>query len=405
MKKRLQEKYGNRTLLFYIHYWSACIKRLYHKSNFQPEKSFSDPSKQKIKMSDWYVLKSEDGQLSFPNDNSRDLPLIPAKGHLYFDISQALKKFPQVKRLGLVFFMGIGDYFYATNFIKILHQTFPSLPLDAYVSDQFDANNSPLVAQCLKYNPDISHVFFYHGIPASRELWKNYNWSDCQNKVSDDTLLLPLIYEHNKFVLSRLHTLCETFSLPAPIINHKPLIHSIEPTKAIQEIFTQYKDVMNKVVFIQGSNRSSNFCYPFHDELVQKLLDSGFFVITVEGTKLKSPKLLPIDIKKLKMTESISLIQQIHKARIPLYMITTCSCFNSIASGLNIPTLGMQCFYDECMSSVIFSNIYLITPKCYKQVLTDRQFIAPGSAVIYQNDKYIYKPEFVFKCFEQMVGQ
>lgn len=31
MRERLEEKYGKHNLRFYIHYWAACIKRLYHK--------------------------------------------------------------------------------------------------------------------------------------------------------------------------------------------------------------------------------------------------------------------------------------------------------------------------------------------------------------------------------------
>lgn len=396
--KDLQANYPNRQP-----YAAYKLAKWSFKQYVRRQLSSKKTNRKQQNISCWYTLFSEIGEEQVSPHCSKTIPFLPQGWHIRFDIAKALELFPQTKRLGLIFFMGIGDYFYSTNFIEQLHKQFPSLAFDAYVSETFDANNSPLVAQCLTQNPYIDRIILYPGKNARPELWKNYDYSQCYKLASDDTLLLPMIYEYEPYVLSRTFTLCDTFNLPIPNTNIKPIIYNYPPTEQVLNLFNQYKSEMNKVVFVQGSNRSSNFCYPFHDELVKKLLDLGFFVITVEKTELKSPRLLTIDIKKFKITESISLIQQIHNAHIPLYMITTFSCFNSIASGLNIPTLSMQCFYDVCMSSVIFSNIWLITPKYYEQVLTDKQFIATPDVVDYVNEKYIYHPEFVIKCFEQII--
>ena len=55
------------------------------------------------------------------------IPQLSGNSHIYFNIAKALELNPKIKRLGLVFFMGIGDYFYATNFIEILRKEYPVL--------------------------------------------------------------------------------------------------------------------------------------------------------------------------------------------------------------------------------------------------------------------------------------
>lgn len=349
----------------------------------------------------WYTLITYYGRRILPAAKETRVPKI-GRGHIYFDIDKALKRFPNTKRLGLVFFMGVGDYFYASQFIKILHDTFPQLALDAYVSDQFDRNNSPLVATCLENNPCIEHIYMYHG-KANHRYWKDYDWSECYQKASADTLLLPVVYEHANFITSRTRTLCETFGLVPPITNPRPLVYDYPLSPRIQQFFEQYGSSLNKVVFLQCSNRSFNFTYPYHDELAQKLLDDGYFVVTVENTAITSPRLWQVDIKNMKITETVALLQELHRRQIPTYMITTFSCFNSVSSALNIPNLSMQVTFDPAIGSVMYGNIFLISTYIYPQVLSEHQFIAPNGTFTGKNDRDVFKVDFVKQCFDQML--
>ena len=349
----------------------------------------------------WYTLVDYYGRRKLPSSTDMHLPKI-GRGHIYFDIEKALKCFPHIKRIGLVFFMGVGDYFYATQFIKILHDTYPQLALDAYVSNQFDTNNSPLVATCLENNPCIEHIYMYNGKAYPRH-WKNYDWNECYQKASKDTLLLPVVYEHDSYVTSRTRALCETFGIPVPMLNPRPLVHDYPLSSHVKQFFEQYGAALDKVVFLQCSNRSSNFVYPHHDELAQKLLDENYFVITVEKTSISSPRLWQIDIKNMKITETLALLQELHRRKIPTYMITTFSCFNSVSSALDIPNLSMQCTFDPAIGSVIYNNIFLISTYIYPQVLSERLFVATEGTFYTQDEKDIFSPNFVKTCFDKML--
>ena len=353
------------------------------------------------RIEDWYTLFTYYGKRVLPCNADKRLPPIK-RGHIYFNIEKALQRFPNTKRLGLVFFMGIGDYFYATQFIKILHDTYPQLHLDAYVSDQFDGNNSPLVATCLQNNPCIEQIYMYHGKQHHR-YWKDYDWQACYQKASQDTLLLPMVYEHANFITSRTRTLCETFGLVPPTLNPRPLVYNYSLGPRVNDFFKQYGPELNKVVFLQCSNRSSHFLYPHHEKLVQKLLDAGYFVVTVEDTDLQSPRLWKVDKKKMEITQSIALLQELRRRKIPTYMITTFSCFNSVSSALNIPNLSMQTTFDPAIGSVIFGNIFLISTYIYPQVHSERLFVAPQGTYTTKDGKDVFQPDFVKQCFDQML--
>ena len=360
-------------------------------------------AKNKLPVGSWFRIEDKKGKDVTEKCKIKHpfmIPEIPTHGHIYFDIDKALELNPDIKRIGLVFFMGIGDYFYATNFIEMLHKKYGNLEIDAYVSQNFDRNNSPLVGKCLEKNPNIKKIFYYNG-KTSDSYWENYDYSQCYTLKSDDTLLVPVVYKHGENVDSRTTVLCETFNLPAPSINPSPIIYDYEPTTEVKDTFVKYKDRMKKVVFIQMTSRSTYFSYPHIDNLIKELIKEGYFVISFDKTDMTDDDLLVIDIKKFTINDSISLIRMVKENDIDVYFLTVASCFSSISSALGIPHLCIQQFYDICISSVYYSNIYLITGKYYKRIAADRQYIVPEK---YQRetaaDVTVYSPEYIMKCFE-----
>lgn len=408
--QRRVDKYKNkyqdnpRKAAFKLFWWSfKCLFKRYSKPKQVKETEINEMFTSWFKVLEFgntditYKYKKELAEFKIPQLNGNS--------HIYFNIAKAQELNPKIKRIGLVFFMGIGDYFYATNFIEILKKEYPNLILDAYVSKNFDGNNSPLVGKCLETNPNIDKIYYYDG-HQNMEYWKNYDYSECYNLKSDDTLILPMVYEHNEYVSSRTETLCKTFNLPEPLINPLPIIYDYEDSKEIKSLFNRYKDKMNKVVFIQMTARSSNFSYPFVDEIIEQLLDDDFFVISVEKTNIVNSKLLVIDIKKYTINDSISLVRMIKNSNIPICFLTTISCFASISSALQIPNLCMQHMYDPCISSVYYSNIYLVVNKKYNQIPADRTFICPQYKIneIENSNNLIYSYDFILTAFQKFIN-
>lgn len=334
--------------------------------------------------------------------NSFKIPKIKEDEHILFNLDALLKEQPEVERIGFVFFMGIGDYFYATNFIEMLKKKYASIKFDAYVSKNVDLNNNPLVGKCLEQNPNFEKIYYYKGC-RDQKCWKNYDYSECHKIKSSNTFLLPMIYEHNENVLSRTDTLCETFYLEKEIIRHVPVLYDCEQTSRIKNIFCSYHEKMKRVVFYQGSSRSTNFHAEQSDDIIKGLLERGYFVISVEETNLINDNLLKIDIKKISINETIQLIKMISKEA-DIYVLAVASCFMSISAALKIPALIMHQVFDMCIKSVYYSNLYIITHRLYDSIPRDRQFLSPKSAYCEKNNCVSYSSEFVLACFDEWMN-
>lgn len=330
------------------------------------------------------------------------VPKIPKRGDVYFYLDELLVPNSQFKRVGFVFFMGIGDYFYATNFLEIFHRKYSHIKLDAYVSRNTDINNSPLVGKCLEKNPLFENIYYFDGKPCPSE-WKNYDYTECYKLKSADTLLLPMIYLHDPSVSSRTEGLCDVFRLPRPSINPTPIIYDYTPSEQVISVFERYRPRMKKVLFIQMSSRSSAYVYPYADELIKKALHAGYFVITPEKTEIVDDNLYVIDIKSFVITDTISLLKLIKEQGIPVYICEVISCFAAISAGLNIPNLILQHYWDFNIRAVYYSNMFIVTPRPYMAVPADRQFIY--SAERYDDVSKVffnYQADFVWDCFLKM---
>lgn len=135
--------------------------------------------------------------------------------HIYYDFEKALAVNPSVKGLALIFFMGIGDYLYATPMIEALKKKYPHLSFHAHVGAQFDRNNSPLVGKLLQTSPHIEKVFYFNGYRHPL-IWKNYNYREAFENIPEGFLAVPVYYDYSVRVPHRVKSLFETFGLPAP---------------------------------------------------------------------------------------------------------------------------------------------------------------------------------------------
>jgi hypothetical protein len=375
-------------------------------------KSYKAPSLNKNYSDGWIRIETSSGRditdgLRQYSDKFK-VPPIPQGGQAYFNIDKALEIHPELKRLALVFFMGIGDYFYSTNFISLLKKTYPQLILDAYVSKNFDLNNSPLVGKCLEVNLDFENIYYYDG-HKSKEYWQNYDYSPVYEAAAKDTLVLPMIYEHTKNTKSRFEALCKTFNLPKQSIYLEPKVWTdYPPSDNVINLLEQIKQKNKErkpIVFIQMTSRSSNYSYPCTDELIKELISSGeYFIATVEKTEILSDNCYYIDIKNTNINDTIKLLSLL-KEIYPVYCICIVSLFFAISSGLGITMLGLQHRYDDYIESVWFPNIYLIANAQYNSLPKSRVFEANPSNYAYSKIQniYTYKPDFVVCCFNQII--
>lgn len=380
---------------------SACMKSL------TPEHVFEELDKFLSKeLNTWYKIvdNSTEEEMLYAPDNIEPmhLPELPGNKTFIFDIDKALKLYPSVKRFGLVFFMGIGDYYYATAFIEQLKKKYPKIHFDAFVSKNFDGNNSPLVADCLKTNPYIENVYLFDGYKNYNN-WRSYDYHEVYDMVDKKTLVLPMIYFHAENTPSRLNGLSKVFGLEIPELNLCPIMYDYKPNKIVQTAFNKIKNTDKKIVFIQTTTRSSAYHYEHTDALFKRLLKEGFFIITPEKTNIKNNNLYVIDTKKFKITDSIALLKLIKDSGKEIFVFNMISCFTAISTALNIPCLCVQFFIDKTISTVYFSNVYLITHEYYQKIATDRQFVMPKDTYIMENNFAVYKPEALVKTIKNFI--
>ena len=373
-----------------------------------PEMAFKELNKFLVlKLNTWFKIVNQYSgkEFAYPVDDITPmrLPKLPKNDLMFkFDIDTALESFPDVKRFGLVFFMGIGDYFYSTAFIEKLKAKYPHIHFDAYVSKNFDTNNSPLVADCLKTNPYIENVYMFDGVQDS-DYWASYNYDDVYNMTDTETLVLPMLYFHTENTPNRLVGLCKVFGMDIPEINMRPVVYDYTPGKIVDTAFNKISKTKKPIVFVQTTTRSTEYHYKYTNTLIKQLIKSGFFVITPEQVNITSNDLYVINTKRFKITDSIALLKKIKESGKEVYVWAFASCFPSVAAALDIPCLITQFFVDKYISTVYFSNMYLITHKYYPQIATDRQFVMQADEYTLDNDYAVYKPAVLVNVFKKFV--
>lgn len=335
------------------------------------------------------------------------VPRLPMDSVLRVDIARALGAMPDINRIALVFFMGIGDYYYATPFLEKLKVCVPNLPLVAYVSKNFDVNNSPLVADCLESNPNIAEVKFFDGRPNERN-WVNYDYSDALRQEPATTLVLPMVYEHETGTLSRDDALCDTFCLPRSAIGPRPIVYDVETSPGVRRTLDRVVETvrsrgMKGVVWTQSQSRSTKFAFKDSAMLCRMIADSGFAVVSVDPVGNDDERILSLDFSKFKITDSVRLLQLLNE-NVPVFCLTVGSCFWSISAALDIPNLGIQHFFDERLKAYYYPNNYIVTHKPYHCVPRGVQFVAsPGKYTNPMRNRYQYDPVYLLECFQEML--
>ena len=333
------------------------------------------------------------------------IPRLKYRGHIFFDINKALELNPNFKRIGLIFCIGIGDYFFSTQFIERLKQEFSFLKFDAYVCQNQDSANNPLVGKLLQINPYFENVYYFNGEPYDT---KNYNYSQVYEIASKDTLVLPMIHEYNPYIKSRYHALCRTFMINDKLQNTPlPKIYTDYPAsnnvlEILKNIETKFKQKKYSGIIIFNSvSRSANHTYPYSSELVQKLISLNYLILSFDDIDLSSTDFIKISSKKTDITESIKLLSMLTYYR--LFFVGVNSVFDSISSALEIKKLTLQIFYDKGIKSVWFPNVYVLTPKDYPFLPKKNVLIANKNDYSVSNrGHYIYNVDFVIKQFSKI---
>lgn len=356
----------------------------------------------------WYFIVDRDGNdvTVLTAKDKKKIPQLPPDGHVYMNIDRALKLYPNTNKFALVFYMGIGDYFWITPFIKMLKKKYPQIDFEAWVGSENDGNNAVAVGKIMANNPYISDVKYYNG--SSGRFWKNYDYSDVYTKVDDNTLVLPMIYLHSKDVDSRMAGICQTFCMTMPQRYMKPIIYPDHHlTEKSRELLSNVRSIYNRnkskgVIFLQMSARSSCYTYPYTDDLIKALIYNNFIVVTVEETDFRDNALNLIDISKTDFNQTLAIIKRLKKYN--LSMITVTSCFWSISAALDIPNCGIYHFYDDCIKTVWLPNTCVLTHVKYLTLPRNKMLIAKTSDYdLLENDRYSHHVDFVLDCFDKMM--
>ncbi len=328
--------------------------------------------------------------------------------HVYYDFEKALAVNPQVKGLALIFFMGIGDYLYATPMIEALKQKYPQLPFYGYVGADFDRSNSPLVGKLLQTNPHIEKVFYFKG-QRHPLIWKNYDYEAAFADIPEGFLAVPVYYDYSVRVPHRVTSLFETFNLPVPQQVPAPNMYfPAQPAPVVQEYLSDISrraEGTKGIVFLQLDSRGSNYVYPYISRLAEQLIKEGYFVMSVtKGGPLANPAYCEIDIKKFTINETWHLLSLL-KEKFPLYIIAVNSVFWAASAGLNLPNLGLQHWIDKKVHNLWYPNIEVVTDYIYPLLPREKQIPAPPESYTRHNKKIIdYKPEWVVKWFKEKFG-
>ena len=356
----------------------------------------------------WYSVFCGGTKMQFPpNIHRNTIPQLPVGSVIRMNIERAIEILPNVNRIALVFFIGIGDYIHATPFVKKLKEKYSRLPFVAYVSNQFDSNNSPLVADCLRFDPNFDEIFTYNGV-QNKTYWINYDYSEVVSREPETTLILPVIYDHTPLTLSRDDALCDTFCLPRSSLVPRPIIYDIPISDHVRETLTKVLEMvklrnLRGVVWLQMKSRSADFSFNKCEELAIKLVNAGYFVLCVDSLDLADECCISLNLDQFRITDSIRLLQLINE-RMKTYCLTIASCFMAISSAFDIPNLAISFWHDEVLKSYYYPNLYIVTHKPYYCVPRMQQFLAPEEA--FENDHslyYQYKPDYLFECFQEMV--
>lgn len=314
--------------------------------------------------------------------------LVPSE-EVVFDVHHAVEKY-KIRSIGLIFFMGIGDYLFATPFLRQLRAELPAHSIVAFVSKSHDMNSNPLVADLLTADPNVDEVRLFDGQRGKDSLtdWRNYDYKAVTTSVGGDVLTLPMIYEYDLSIRNRADSLCKSFGLQKPESNH-PIIPRLplpsgEAAQLLQAISDAFvKCQANAVIFLQLENRSSNYLYPHVKELCRRLMSLGCIVVNVANgcEEIRDDAMyFEIDIKRFSILQSMTILASLKASfEDKLSMITVPSVFGAVSSGMGIRSVQLQHRFDVGLAGILYSNIMVLTNKDYASIPESHLILADRS--------------------------
>jgi len=328
-------------------------------------------------------------------------------GTPYYDIAR-IRRSRQVDGLALIFFMGLGDYLFATPAIEALRLAFPGLLIYAYASSSGDAVNSPLVGQMLRTNRYIDAVFSYRGRPGRR--WIDYDFRDCLKDVPKNFVILPVIYDVDPLVFHRVTSVMETFNLPVRWPVPTPILEPARMSPAVTGILADIsRHAARGVVCCHFDTRSSGYIYPGRDAVVRGLIEAGYAVVSLTELKVRHPGAVTIDVARITPDDTIELLRALRAEIRNLYILSVNSVMWPISSALGIANLGLHLFLDMSIHQYLYPNIFVVSRHAYPRISASRMFVAPESEyeeTSAPNGPVLtnFAPGFVLGCFSDMVA-
>ncbi|MBO4555552.1 MAG: hypothetical protein J5706_02245 [Elusimicrobiales bacterium] len=337
--------------------------------------------------------------------------------HICFDIDSAIKAYPGLKGIAFIFFMGAGDYLYATPLFPALKAKYPRLDFIALAGDKNDRNNSALVSRLLRHNPCFSSVKTYSGGRRHPVVWKNYDYRRALEQIPPDYLSVPVYYDYSAKVPHRVISLFDTYCLPLPErtenTDKMPDYSKIPPpimyfggdkSSYVKDYIEEIKDLCRKngkndIVFLQLDSRGSNYSYPYIKELAERLAVDHAVISVTKGIE-DIPGCLVLDIKKLEMNDTFRLLSELKKS-FPVRVIAVNSVFWAASAGLGLPNLGLQHWHDPKLHNLWYPNITFLTDIIYDKIPAEYQIKAAHQDYRRHNKKIIdFLPEYIYGKFK-----
>ena len=333
-------------------------------------------------------------------------------GTKFYDIWR-IRNTRQVDGLALVFFLGIGDYLFATPLIEALRAAHPGLLLHAYVSNHGDAVNAPLVETLARGNRYFDAVFTYRG--RTRDRWLDYDFSDCLRLIPRNFVILPVVYSTHPAAYHRVTALFEAFGLPVRLPVPPPLLEKHPLSAFAAELLAKVRTRLNErtwraVVACHFGTRSSNYLYPHRDVLIARLLAAGILPLVFSETSSGLRKadsgpdeVVPgrgdvssgrvaggwqgeprnvepviVEVGSITPLDSIELLRCLQGGPCPLLALTVNSVLWPITAGLGLPNLGLHIFQDPSVHQYVYPNTYVLTQHHYPMLSAGRVYTAPA---------------------------
>lgn len=357
-------------------------------------------------------------------------------GTPYYDIAR-MREIRQVDGLALIFFLGLGDYLFTTPVIEALRIAHPGIPIYAYASTHADHVNSPLVAGMLRHNRHIDAVFTYAGSPRGH--WTEYDFRDGLKDIPRNFLILPMIYNTDAEACHRVTSLFETFRLPVPLPVPLPILEPVNLSSPAAVVLAEIRERAaarnaRAVVFCHFGTRSSNYLYPYRDDVVRRLAQAGYLAVTLSDNGVDDRLAMPVDIGAISPGDTIEMLRALRQDDRRLYCLSVNSVMWPISAGLEIPNLGLHIFEDWTIHQYVYLNTFVLTQYYYPRLPPGRVFIAPEGTYRVQEARSlmritrqpgggdtgradeaegwqvqggpvtVFAPDLVIGCFTKMVG-